>query len=81
MNVRNILSTVPKFKGQVASAGGFVLRYKRPTVAAVAAALLFGPLILTGDGEIFVLNAVSLVITLLVVRRLTGRRPGRRHKR
>ena len=43
MNVKNFFSTVPKFKGLAATVGGFALRYKRLTVAAVAAALLFGP--------------------------------------
>ena len=62
MNVKNFFSTVPKFKGLAATVGGFVLRYKRLTVATVAAALLFGPLLLTGDGELFVLNAVGLGI-------------------
>ena len=81
MNVKNFLSTVPKFKGLAAPVGAFVLRHKRPTVAVVAAALLFGPLLLTGDGELFVLNAVGLGIAVLLVRRFTARRPGRRSGR
>ena len=81
MNVKNFFSTVPKFKGLAATVGGFVLRHKRLTVAVVAAALLFGPLLLTGDGEIFVLNAVGIVIVALLVRRFTARRPGRKPKR
>ena len=82
MNVKNFFSTVPKFKGLTATVGAFVLRHKRPTVAVVAAAaLLFGPLLLTRDGELFVLNAVGLGTAFLLVRRFTARRPGRRSKR
>ena len=81
MNVKNFFSTVPKFKGLAATVGGFVLRHKRLTVAVAAAALLFGPLLLTRDGELFVLNAVGLGTAFLLVRRFTARRPGRRAKR
>ena len=81
MNVKDFLSTVPKFKGLAATVGGFVLRHKRLTVAVAAAALLFGPLLLTRDGELFVLNAVGLGIAALLVRRFTARRPGRRSRR
>ena len=81
MDVMNILTTVPKYKGLAATVGGFVLRYKRLTVAVVAAALLFGPLLLTGDGELFVLNALGIGIAVLLVRRFTARRPGRRSRR
>ena len=81
MNVKDFFSTVPKFKGLTATVGGFVLRHKRLTVAVAAAALLFGPLLLTRDGELFVLNAVGLGTAFLLVRRFTARRPGRRAKR
>ena len=80
MNVKNFFSTVPKFKGLAATVGGFALRYKKLTVAAVAAALLFGPLLLTGDGELFVLNALGIGIAVLLVRRFTARRSGRRSR-
>ena len=58
---------------------GFAMRRKRLAVAVVAMLLLVGPLALTGDGELFVLNAVGLGITVLLFRRLAwfGRR--RRH--
>ncbi len=81
MNVKNFFSTVLKFKGLAATVGGFALRYKRLTVAVVAAALLFGPLLLTGDGELFVLNALGIGIAVLLVRRLTVHRPERRSRR
>ncbi len=81
MNVKNFFSTVPKFKGFTAIVGGFVLRRKRLTVAVVAAALLFGPLLLTGDGELFVLNALGIGIAVLLVRRFTVRFPRRRSRR
>ena len=58
---------------------GFAMRRRRLTVAVVIAALLVGPLALSGDGEVFVLNALGIGITVLAVRRLArfGRR--RRH--
>ena len=55
---------------------GFAVRRRRITIAVVAALLLFVPLALTGDGEVFVLNAVGLGIAALIVRRIArfGRR-------
>ena len=81
MNVKNFFSTATRFKGLAATVGGFVQRHKRLTVAVAAAALLFGPLLLTRDGELFVLNAVGLGIAFLLLRRFTARRPGRKPKR
>ena len=49
---------------------GFVVRRRRISVAVVAALLLVVPLALTGDGEVFVLNAIGLVIVALIVRRI-----------
>ena len=46
---------------------GFAVRRKRLTVAA------------TGDGEVFVLNALGLGIAALIVRRLARFGRGRRH--
>ena len=61
---------------------GFAVRRRRMPVAVVVAALLVGPLALTGDGEVFVLNALGLGIAALIVRRLarfgSGRRRGDR---
>lgn len=55
---------------------GTVVRRRRITVAVVIATLLFVPLALTGDVEVFVLNAVGLGIAALIIRRLArfGRR-------
>ena len=50
---------------------GFAMRRRRLSVAVVIVALLVVPLALTGDGEVFVLNAVGLGIAALIVRRLT----------
>ena len=50
---------------------GFAVRRKRLSVAVVIVALLVVPLALTGDGEVFVLNAVGLGIAALIVRRHT----------
>ena len=58
---------------------GFAVRRKRLTVASVVALLLIGPLALTGDGEVFVLNALGLGIAALIVRRLARFGRGRRH--
>ena len=58
---------------------GFAVRRKRLTVAVVVALLLIGPLALTGDGEVFVLNALGLGIAALIVRRLARFGRGRRH--
>ena len=55
---------------------GTVVRRRRITVAVVIATLLVVPLALTGDVEVFVLNAVGLGIAALIIRRLA--RLGRR---
>ncbi len=58
---------------------GFAVRRKRLAVAVVAVVLLVGPLALTGDGEVFVLNALGLGIAVLLFRRLARFGRGRRH--
>ena len=58
---------------------GFAASRKRIAVAVVIAVLLIGPLALTGDGEVFVLNALGLGIAALIVRRLARFGRGRRH--
>ena len=77
MHVKDIKATVPRVKGLAAKAGGFIGRHKRLTKAVVVAALLFAPL-LTGDGELFVLNAVGLGLGALLLRRFA--RPGGRQR-
>ena len=62
----NVWKRVIRFIGVVV---GFAVRHKRLTVAVVIVVLLVGPLALTGDGEVFVLNAVGLGIAALIVRR------------
>ena len=64
----NAWKWVIRFIGAVV---GFAMRRRRLSVAVVIVALLVVPLALTGDGEVFVLNAVGLGIAALVVRRLT----------
>ena len=64
----NAWKRVIRFIGAVV---GFAVRRKRLSVAVVIVALLVVPLALTGDGEVFVLNAVGLGIAALIVRRLT----------
>ena len=60
---------------------GFAVRRKRLSVAVMAVVLLVGPLALTGDGELFVLNAVGLgiaAVTLMRLARFGGGRNGDR---
>ena len=64
----NVWKRVIRFIGAVV---GFAVRRRRMTVAVAVALLLVVPLALTGDGEVFVLNAVGLGIAALIVRRLT----------
>ena len=71
----NAWKRVIRFIGAVV---GFAMRRRRLSIAAVIVALLVVPLALTGDGEVFVLNAVGLGIAALIVRRLT-RFGGGRH--
>ena len=58
---------------------GIVVRRRKLAVAVVVALLLVVPLALTGDGEVFVLNALGICIAALILRRLVGFRKGRRH--
>ena len=64
----NVWKRFIRFIGAVV---GFAMQRRRMTVTVVVALLLVVPLALTGDGEVFVLNAVGLGIAALVVRRLT----------
>ena len=77
MHVKDIKAKVRRVAGVAVRAGGFVRRHKRLTIAVVVAALLFAPL-LTGDGELFVLNAVGLGLGALLLRRFI--RPGGRKR-
>ena len=70
----NAWKRVIRFIGAVV---GFAVRRRRLSVAVVIVALLVVPLALTGDGEVFVLNAVGLGIAALIVLRLTRFRGGR----
>ena len=81
MNIRNTGTSTRKPRGVIAGIGGSLRLGRRLTVAIAVAALLFGPLLLTGDGEIFVLNAVGLGIIGLFIRRFTMRRQMRRSRR
>ena len=58
---------------------GFAVRRRRLSVAVVVVLLLVVPLALTGDGEVFALNAIGLVIVALIVRRLVGFGKARRY--
>lgn len=57
----------------VVTAAAHVVRRKRIAVTVVVAVLLLVPLALTGDVELFVLNALGLGIAALVVRRVARR--------
>lgn len=69
----NVWKRVIRFIGAIV---GIVVRRRRLSVAVVIAVLLVVPLALTGDVEVFVLNAVGLGIAALIVSRLArfGRR-------
>ena len=71
----HFLKRVIRFIGAVV---GFAMRRRRMTVTVIVTLLLVVPLALTGDGEVFVLNAVGLGIATLIFRRLT-RFGGGRH--
>ena len=73
----HVWKRVIRFIGAVV---GFAMRWKRLAVTVVGAALLFGPLALTGDGEVFVLNGIGLGIAVLIVRRLARFGGGRRRR-
>ena len=61
---------VTQVKGVTVGFSEFIRRHMRLTVAVVVAALLVGPMLLAGDGEVFVLNAVGLGLGALLLRRL-----------
>ena len=63
----NAWKRVIRFIGAVV---GFAVRRKRMTVTVIVTLLLVVPLALTGDGEVFVLNALGLGFAWLIVRRL-----------
>ncbi len=88
MNAKTISSTVLQcrslaatVRGQAATVGGLLLRHRRPAMALAAAALLLGPVLATGCGELFFLNALGLGIPVLLVRRFVARRRRRRSGR
>ena len=58
---------------------GLAVRRRRLSVAVVVVLLLVVPLALTGDGEVFVLNAIGLGISAVIVRRLVRFGKGRQH--
>ena len=78
MHDKDIRATVPEIKSVAVGFGSFVRRHKRASIAVVVAALVFGPLLPTGGGEIVVLNAVGLGFGVLLVRRFVTRRSARR---
>ena len=65
-----VIRIVGAVVGIVGTVIGFAVRRRRLLVAVVVALLLVMPLALTGDGEVFVLNALGIGITALVIRRI-----------
>ena len=65
---------VTRIVAAVAAMGRFLRRRKR----AVIALLVTGPLLLTGDLDLFVLNLVGLGFGVLLLRQFTMSRAGRR---
>ena len=58
---------VSRVAGAATQLRGFALRRKRAAIAL----LVIGPLLMTGDLEVFVLNGIGLLIAALLLRRLT----------
>ena len=77
MHVKDILATVPKVMGVGVGFGRFLRRRKRAAIAL----LVIAPLPLTGDVEVFVLNAVGLGFGALLLRRFARPRGGKRAAR
>ena len=67
---------VVQVKAVAVGFGGLIGRHKRLTLA--VALSLVGPLLLTGDGELFALNLVGLGIGALLLRLFPVRRSVRR---
>ena len=77
MHVKDIKATVSRVKAVSVGVGGFIGRHKRASIAVGAALLLAGPLV-TGDGELVLLNAVGLGLGVLLLRRFA--RPNGRQR-
>ena len=77
MHVKDIKATVSRVKAVSVGVGGFIGRHKRASIAVGAALLLVGPLV-TGDGELVLLNAVGLGLGVLLLRRFA--RPNGRQR-
>ena len=65
-----VIGIVGAVVGIVGTVIGFAVRRRRLLVAVVLALLLIMPLALTGDVELFVLNALGIGIAALAVRRI-----------
>ena len=65
-----VIRIVGAVVGVVGTVIGVSVRRRRLLVAVVLALLLVMPLALTGDVEVFVLNALGIGITVLAVRRI-----------
>ena len=72
---------VLKVTGVVVKASGFIGRHKKASIAVSVALLLVVPLLLTGDREVFVVNAVGLGFGALVLRRFIAWGSARRLRR
>ena len=79
MNLTKLRSQASRLKNYAAGVAGAVLRRRRLTVVAVAGVLILTPL-LTGDGEVFLLNMVGLGLAALILRRITMMTTRRRHR-
>ena len=81
MNVTKLRSAVSRFEKYGGVVTGPVLRRRRLAMAMAVGILLLLPL-LSGDPEVFVLNAVGIGLAALVIRKLvTTRRRQRRSGR
>ena len=81
MNVTKLRSAVSRFKKYGGIVAGPVLRRRRLALAMAVGILILLPL-LSGDPEVFVLNAIVIGLAALVIRKLvTTRRRQRRTRR
>ena len=80
MNVTKLRSAVSRFKNYGDIVAGPVLRRRRLAMAMAVGVLILLPL-LSGDPEVFVLNAIVIGLAALVIRKLVMMRRRQRRSR
>ena len=80
MNVTQLRSAVSRFKTYGGAVTRPVLRHRRLAMAMAVGILILLPL-LSGDPEVFVLNAIVIGLAALVIRKLVMTSRRRQHRR